>query len=564
MSTLSTYGNAPGLSERQQLMFPDVVAGVAKEGPFYDTPVPRMTGEPKGDDLQTVWHDTQYREAVDTLRATRAGQRAVKARQLAGVGGYADLPRPVTLQKYANPSWGNFQSIYPGHEMPEAGTPWMLSHAWAHGGAGLEGGILNAEPVYAWGKDLIDSRMNQLAKIDEAEAIGFDSTVPSAYGKPATLPSDEDVVELDNLFMAAIASFSKGVATDIGAQEISKMIKLLLKLTPIATIDQLNNWLQQVQDINVLISGGEQEFGVLDRMYSDANQLFANEQSKADAAYFDKYGTVFSLLSQFIQGAISTVDRSTQERKDFLTALFKSLHLTKVVPYIDRALNVTNRYAVDDLGGIDRDDEEQDVISGFDAPDDEFSRDTRGNDGGDDDDAPPPPDVPLPRGVSYKPHVRPRAPGPLPVYAYTRPDAEAAAEAAARGKAPASFAGEIRDIRRRLQGIMFDAAHADEKIDDEDYRAMRRATLGAEGKSDASSTASTIMPSRGKSRASSDTQSSAPSRQSDLSAWIRNWKEYKDLEKTIGPSSTASSAASTSSSATGKRGRPKGSKNKPK
>ena len=175
MSTLSTYGNVPGLSERHAMLFPENVAEVTKEGPFYKTETPRLVGEQKGDDLQTIWHDTQFKEAVEHLVASRIGGREVKARQLAGVGGYADLPRQVTAQKYANPSWGNFQSIYPGHEMPERGAPWSLSHAHAHGGS-LDGGAVISELGQNFGKDLLHARLDQLAKINEAENMGFDTS----------------------------------------------------------------------------------------------------------------------------------------------------------------------------------------------------------------------------------------------------------------------------------------------------------------------------------------------------------------------------------------------------
>ena len=354
---MSAYGTEKFQTTSLRLGMPSAFA--ARYAKLGETPRFAPTapaGEPHimvGHDFQSQWHEQKMKDAMRMVRAKVESTRNMYNRANSAPNNCPGHQPAVLGQRvFANPSAGALQSGTPTRiEYASAPFHYSDAHGSMEGGSNgrLVGGVLRSAQGQAYGKTLLNKRINDFNAID-AEQMKFTLGGPGLEGmegmpqpqpgQRATrfvgeLPSGRDqlglvpAVELAQLLQSVVDSLGQGLpdSTSVDRFTVADTVRafsLIVRVASTGTADDIT-------DILEFIEGNSSQTGIVQKLEDLTDEPItdvATRQKATAESLLEFWRRVVAYLRKMLP--LATEDRPLRERAGASQAYIKSLKFKKM------------------------------------------------------------------------------------------------------------------------------------------------------------------------------------------------------------------------------------------
>ena len=304
-----------------------------------------------GHDFQSQWHEQKMKDAMRMVRAKVESTRNMYNRANSAPNNCPGHQPAVLGQRIlANPSAGALQSGTPAR-MEYASAPFHFSdaHGAVAGGSNgrLVGGVLRSAQGQAYGKTLLNKRLNDFNALDAAEmaftlgglpgmegmegmegqrqprASRFVGELPSASDELGLLPS----VELAQLLQNVLDSVNMGMTDDRAVSRFTvgdstRSFSLIVRLATTGTAED-------IADILEFLDGTSAGDGIIPQLRMLTQRPVTDEGATGHEVFLTLLD-FWQRVAAYLKNMIPLVGRPLRERAGASQAYIKSLKFTKI------------------------------------------------------------------------------------------------------------------------------------------------------------------------------------------------------------------------------------------
>ena len=292
-----------------------------------------------GDDLQSQYHQRKRADADYMAKAKVIATQKARVRYVGTPHGAGVLPSPVLGQRvFANPSYGAFMTDSAREDHTNA--PFHLASAQSSysspSGSGLRGGVLRTMEGQRHGRQALNSRVEQLNKIQQMKQ----SFIEGRTDAPSVSPMDSlrytstqappigqsALIEL-NLLLQSVAD------AVIGGEDVSEILHLSQ-----VTYKDTTRAVTLIFSLVPSMSQTEMDelYATIDLIATNLETMLSNSQTTLPANEKEIALTlkvIFMKLRTYTQKMIGGRNLSPKEKIDLSKALVTSLGFAKILKY---------------------------------------------------------------------------------------------------------------------------------------------------------------------------------------------------------------------------------------